>query len=179
MGLTILGVAALIGIEQFNGKGTSYWFWAMPGLLLGTMLTLFALVLLVMKRWRAGATLLAAAVMAVSSVYLTRQTIEIAERLRLEKFREDYLAQIEKLPIIEGQRVHAFPWSDQRTFGPAYLVYDEADTLVRAAAPAPAAWTAQAEKTLIAEGCAANLDKLDVRHIADHFYVVGCQDKYD
>jgi hypothetical protein len=176
LGIALAAIIVLIARAQFHGTGTPILVWGLPAFLVCAILALWSLVVLAKKQVRAGVTILAAALIIFSAVFATASAIALAERLRLEKYRAEYMTQISKLPVVDGQRVQAFPWSDERNFGPAYLLYDEADALYRATKQLPAAWTLQAQKTSLAQQCLVNkLDVLDVRHISGHFYVVGCE----
>lgn len=177
-GLTLAAFALSIGMARYGGVSAPYLIWAGLILVAPGLLLLLAIVAIATGRKGFGLTLLICAVMALFATYLTRTAVAIAQKLRLERHQSDYVAQISTMPVVQGQRVAAFPWSDGRVFGPSYLLYDEGNTLYREIDGAlPSEWRKQAEKTIVAKSC--NVAHLDVYRIANHFYVVGCEDQFD
>jgi hypothetical protein len=167
----------LIGLAQFEGAGIPYFFWGIPPLLISGLLLGLAALMAALRKWRSALTALTGAVMAFSFISLTFEVGYLAQRMRLESVRPEYMAQIKKLSLVQGQRVWAFPWSDLRTYGPSYLLYDEADALYRGIETTPKEWVRQTEKTIAAESC--DVYHLDHYRLSGHFYVVGCQDQFD
>ena len=157
-------------------------------LLLAGVCLLVASVTAVLRRWRAMWAILICVALAVGALYLAHLPVREGAKSRLNHHRAEYLTEVARVPMPNGERVAVFPWSDGRSFGPVFLVYDqtgvlhdfyEADALKKFPAGSSLAWERQVETTALGKSCGTSTHKMDVLRLDQHFYIVGCQDLHD
>jgi len=158
-------------------------FLALPGLVLAAILITSLGVNAFKRRWRRVISILVAPIIAWSLFSALDLVGVTTQRIRLELWKSDYLAQVAALPASEdGIRLKTWNWGD--TGGGAApnffwtLVYDESDQI----ALPPSLWSAEwVQKTgqvgsplySVVHNRRDGMDYyVNVKHLDGHFYVV-------
>lgn len=187
VGLMFSLLLGWFGLSQYGDAPVPQMGFLLLYLLLAGVCLLAAVVAAILRRWRVAGTILFCVSLAVGALFSAGLTIREGAKSRLDHHRAEYLAEVARSPISDGQRVAVFPWSDGRSFGPVFLVYDqtgvlhdfdEPDALRKSTPGSSLAWEKQVEATPLGKAC-HTIYKMDVLRLDAQFYIVGCQDQYD
>jgi hypothetical protein len=163
---------------------------ALPGLVLVATLVIGLGVNAFKRRWRRVISILAAPIIAASFFSLLGWLGVTTERIRLEWWKSNYLAEVAALPApADGARLKTWNWGETGGVAVANffwtLVYDESDQIALPPSAWSSDWRQKADRVALVPKSggfysvlhnAQNDDdyyrRFTVRHLGGHFYVV-------